>query len=97
MKPHEPPVVTKEVVYALKALSEGVANESQQKAALEFILIEACGIRNVSYQPGDTAGTAFAEGRRFAGLVIAGAMQAKPLRVGKRGKPEAEANDSRKP
>lgn len=79
MAPHIVPPIPKAIVAALKALSEGVANDGQQKSALEWILFEACGIRNVSYQPGDTAATAFAEGRRFAGLIIAGAMQAKPV------------------
>lgn len=78
MAPHVVPTVSKDIVAALKAMSEGIANEGQQKSALEWILFEACGIRNVSYQPGDTAATAFAEGRRFAGLMIAGAIQAKP-------------------
>ena len=65
-------------MFALKALQAGTANEGQQKAALEFILIEACGIRNPSFHYGDSHATAFAEGRRFAGLIIAGAMQAMP-------------------
>lgn len=81
MSIHDFPVIPKDVAAAIKALSSGKANEGQQIRALEWILVDACGIRNLSYQPGDTAATAFAEGRRFAGLLIAGAVQAKPARV----------------
>lgn len=90
-KVHDFPAIAPETAHALKALQSGVANEGQQKTALEFILLTACGIRNVSYQTGDSHATAFAEGRRFAGLIIAGAMQATPAKTttrGKRGKPE---------
>ncbi|RWG25559.1 hypothetical protein [Mesorhizobium sp.] len=76
--PHIPPVIPKDIAMALKALDAGKANEGQQRAALDWIMFEACGIRNLSYQPGDVAATAFAEGRRFAGLLVAGALQASP-------------------
>lgn len=72
------PPLRKDVAFALKAFGDGVANEGQQKTALDFILFEACGIRNPSFAPGDPHLTDFNEGRRFAGLIIAGAMQATP-------------------
>lgn len=78
--PSAAPILTPAIVAALKALSDGKANEGQQKTALEWILIEASGIREVSYQDGEKPlATAFREGRRFVGLVIAGAIQARPV------------------
>lgn len=76
--PIKMPQLSKDVVFALRAMSAGNANEAQQKAALAFILFDACGIRNPSFEPSDPHTTAFNEGRRFAGLVIAGAIDAVP-------------------
>jgi hypothetical protein len=59
-------------------------------------LFEACGIRDISFQDGEKPlATAFKEGRRFAGLLIAGAVQAQPVKVSTRRKPirEAKADD----
>ena len=63
-------------IAALKALASGTANEGQQKRALEWILLDACAIRDVSFRPGADGDrtTAFAEGRRFVGLQIAKLM-----------------------
>lgn len=74
------PELRKDVALALKALDAGNANEGQQRTALDFMLFEACGIRNPSFVQGDSHATAFNEGRRFAGLVIAGAVQATPVK-----------------
>ncbi len=84
------PTIPKETAFALKALAAGTANEGQQKAALAFILFTACDIRSPSYTQSDAYHTAFNEGRRYAGLIIAGAVEAKPAEPirGKRGKPE---------
>lgn len=91
MPPHTPPALPRDIVFALRALRDGKANEGQQKSALDWILFEACGIRNVSYQPGDNSATAFAEGRRFSGLIIAGALQAKPVVPARQRKSRQEA------
>lgn len=85
------PELRKDVVFALKALESGLANEGQQKTALDFILFEACGIRNPSFVPGDSNFTSFNEGRRFAGLIIAGAMQATPAAPVRKTKTRQEA------
>lgn len=94
------PVLTKSVVAALKALSEGKANEGQQKTALDWLLFEASGIRNVSYEDGEKPlATAFREGRRFVGLMIAGAIQARPVSAPRttRQKPISEAQADAQP
>jgi len=82
------PSVPANIAFALKALSAGNANEGQQKAALEWIMFTACQLRETSY-PGDEKpmAMAFNEGRRFAGLLIAGALQAKPAAVKTKPKP----------
>lgn len=57
---------------AFMALSEGVASEGQQKHALEFLLFNLCGIRNVSFDAASERLSAFKEGSRFVGLQVAG-------------------------
>lgn len=56
-------------VYALKALSAGVASESQQKTALDWIIKTAAMTYQPTFLETDRA-SAFAEGRRFVGLEI---------------------------
>jgi hypothetical protein len=58
--------------YAIKALAAGVANEGQQKRALEWIINTLCGTYDLSYRPGPEGNrdTAFAEGRRSVGLQL---------------------------
>lgn len=76
--------IPKDVAMALKALSHGKANEGQQKTALEYILFAACRLRDPSYVEGEKPLTmAYNEGRRAAGLMIAGAIQASPASVRK--------------
>lgn len=58
---------------ALQAVYHGEAEPHQQKRAIEWILNNACLMREVSYRPEGDGGygdTAFAEGRRFVGLQI---------------------------
>lgn len=58
---------------ALTALSEGVANEEQQKRALDAILINICGMHDLSFFPDEMGGeraTAFAEGKRYVASQI---------------------------
>ena len=54
---------------ALQALYDGVANEGQQKVALQAIF-ELCGLDDLSYRPDSDRDTAFAEGKRFVGLQL---------------------------
>lgn len=58
---------------ALVALSEGVANEEQQKRALDAILTNICGMHDQSFFPDEMGGeraTAFAEGKRYVAAQI---------------------------
>lgn len=60
-------------IYAIRALAAGVANEGQQKRALEWIINKAAGTYDLSFRPGGAEGareTDFAEGRRFVGSQI---------------------------
>lgn len=76
--------IPKDVAMAMKALSQGKANEGQQKAALAYILFTACRLRDPSYVEGEKPLTmAYNEGRRAAGLLIAGAIEARPATVRK--------------
>lgn len=60
----------KPVLYAFRALFEGNANESQQKHAMEWLLLNCCHIGQVSFADTDRE-TAFLEGERHVGLQIA--------------------------
>ena len=74
----------KETAFAIKALSNGTANDGQQKTALAWILFDVCRLREPSFVPGEKPlETAFNEGRRHVGLMIAGAIVAHPASVQK--------------
>lgn len=69
---------------AIKALWAGEAQPHQQRAALDWIIREACMVNRQSYRAdvdGGTGAAAFAEGRRFVGLelqaIIVAAIKAK--------------------
>lgn len=55
---------------ALQALAAGEADSEQQKRALDWIIHVACGTYQPTFHPGEPDASAFAEGRRFAGLQI---------------------------
>jgi hypothetical protein len=59
---------------AVQALAAGTADEQQQKRALDWIIKQVCGTYELSYHPESDRDTAFAEGRRFAGLQIVKAL-----------------------
>jgi hypothetical protein len=71
---HKPANYDRTTLYAIRACFDGKASEGQQKAAMEWIVNEVCGLRDLSYRPGDALATAFAEGKRWAGLQIAGML-----------------------
>lgn len=72
--------IPKPVAMALKALAEGVASAGQQKAALDWILFDICRLRDPSYVDGEKPlASAHNEGRRMVGLMIAGAIEARPV------------------
>jgi len=62
--------VTAQDIYALRALINGEATESQQKQALNWIQKEACGYYNMSFHPKNERLTDFNEGRRFVANII---------------------------
>jgi hypothetical protein len=71
--PWAPAVRDEYDVMAVKAMAAGNASESQQKRVLDWIMFNACGLRDLSFRPGvdgDRA-TAFAEGKRHVGLQLA--------------------------
>jgi hypothetical protein len=55
---------------AIQALAAGNANSVQQKLALEWILTQACRIRELSFWPDSARGSDLAEGRKFVGYQI---------------------------
>ncbi len=60
-------------VTAIQALAQGVANEGQQKRALDWIIRSAAGAYELSFRSDADGGareTDFAEGRRFVGLQV---------------------------
>ena len=60
-------------INAIKALAAGVANEGQQKRALDLIIYRIAGTYDLSFRPGGTDGdrvTCFAEGKRHVGNQI---------------------------
>lgn len=67
---HLPPDYSAAICSAFIALSEGRATDQQQKDALRFIVENVADYYGLSYRPGDTHETAFAEGRRFVGAQI---------------------------
>ena len=75
-EPHHPPTGYDEsVVYAFRALAEGTANDGQQRLVWQYMQF-VCGVgdfQDMTYRPGGLEGdraTAFAEGKRFAGLQL---------------------------
>ncbi len=64
------PVATVAEVYAVRACINGEANADQQRLAMAWIMAEAARVTDLSYTPGDSNATMFAEGRRYAGICI---------------------------
>lgn len=72
-------VIPQDAALAVKALAAGTANEGQQKRAVEWILFDLCRLRDPSFEDGEKPlKSAHNEGRRFVGLMIAGAIEARP-------------------
>ncbi len=72
--------VEKEAIFALQAVAQGVANETQQRRAIEFIISDLCESNRMSFYPGDEGrrATDFAEGKRWVGLQIARILKIRP-------------------
>jgi len=82
--PHENPIerpdYTEMEVHAIRALYDGNASERQQKLILPYIL-RAAGTHDMSYRPGDSHATAFAEGKRFLGTTLVWMLKSAPTRT----------------
>lgn len=57
-------------VMAIKSLGVGVANEAQQKTALEVIMKRFCGYYELTFHEHSDRLSAFGEGRRYVGAMI---------------------------
>jgi hypothetical protein len=68
------PGLTKQEILALKSLGAGVANEGQQKTALEAIVKKFAGYYELTFHDENERLSAFGEGRRFVGACIQEAL-----------------------
>lgn len=57
-------------IAAVRAFSQGRADEHQQRRAFDWIVKGLCGIQQSTFQS-DAHASAFAEGRRYVGLKLA--------------------------
>lgn len=66
--PWEPPDYDELVIYAIRAVHTGTANEGQQKLFWHWLQY-ASGADDISFRPGEGGerATSFAEGKRFLG------------------------------
>ena len=74
----EPPEYNDAIIGALKSLASGVANEGQQRLALNWIIEKAAQTYDQPFRPGGQDGdrdTAFACGRMFVGQQIVKVMK----------------------
>lgn len=75
----QPPPFEPVVQAGMKALMAGQASEHQQVAVFNWLLKSASGIGGLSYRA-DPHATAFAEGRRFVGIMMMMLVEAKSER-----------------
>lgn len=75
--PHMPADYTLADITALQALSNGTADEVQQKRALDWMIQQAAGTYDFHYYPTDRE-TAFALGRSFVGQQIVKLLKIDP-------------------
>ncbi len=64
------PSLTKEEIIAVQSVYDGVANEGQQRMALETIITKICMTGFTSYKEGSFDGSAFLAGRSYVGARI---------------------------
>lgn len=75
-RPFLPPWYDEKVVYAVRAVAEGVANQGQQQLFWRYLMYvtgSAEEFNDLSWRPGGPEGdrdTSFAEGKRFVGLMV---------------------------
>ncbi len=66
----DPPPLDAPIIYAIKALAKGEADASDQKLAINFIVVLLSRANDQCFVPNDVSGgqnTAFLEGKRFVG------------------------------
>jgi len=61
------PELTTDEHRAVKAISDGIATEGQQKLFLSVLVHKLTGMHNLNYVPGSFDETAFMNGRGFVG------------------------------
>ena len=74
-EPHLPPDYDDMVILAVRAFAAGKANDGQQKLVWDYMMYVTTAseaFQDMSYRPGPTGdrATIFAEGKRFAGLML---------------------------
>ena len=69
-----PQDLTVNEVMAIKSLGAGVANDGQQKLALEVIVKRFCGYYEMTFHDDNERLSAFGEGRRYVGAMIQEAL-----------------------
>ncbi len=83
--PHKDPLVPPDYVeadvQAVRAVFRGTATPDQQRRAMEWIINFNCCTFDLSYRPGGGDLTAFAEGRRQAGLNLVWMLQYAPSKT----------------
>lgn len=68
-------------IESVMAVAKGDGNPDQQKRAMDWIIREVCGTYELSFRSDSDGGereTAFAEGKRFAGMQIVKAVNMPP-------------------
>jgi hypothetical protein len=82
-KAWKPCPVTKDIAYALRAVSEGNASEFQQVQAMRWIIETAAMTYDLTYMPDSARDSDFAQGRRFVGLQIVKLLNLSPQQLEK--------------
>jgi hypothetical protein len=59
------------VLYAVRALFDGTANEGQQTRAMEWIILNLCHVGQLSFNTDSDRLSAFRDGERHIGLQLA--------------------------
>jgi hypothetical protein len=72
-RPWQMPRLEDSDIFALQALSAGIANEVQQRRAYDYVVRVLCETDRMTFWPGSDDGrraTDFAEGKRWVGLQL---------------------------
>jgi hypothetical protein len=77
-EPWHPPPYEKDDIRAVQALAQGVAGETEQKRALNWIVNTAAATYDEPFRPGSSDTVAYMLGRRSVGLAIVKLLKLKP-------------------